>query len=79
MGALFTKFVHHLPKNGFHSAREKLGGNVGEIDPCSQFHQHFISSFCNDNLAPKNYNAKLYVTREKLHKTLSHKKVESKM
>ncbi len=28
------------------SASVKADQNVGEIDPCSQFHQHFTSSFC---------------------------------
>jgi len=33
--------------------------NVGEIDTCSQFHQHFMSSFCADIFVPKNYKAKM--------------------
>jgi len=26
--------------------------------PCSQFHQHFTSSFCDDTLVPKKYTPK---------------------
>jgi len=40
-------------------AHKSWSSNFGEIDPCSQFHQHLTSSFCADILAPKNYKAKL--------------------
>jgi len=32
---------------------------VEEIDTCSQFHQHFSSSFCDTILVPKDYKVKL--------------------
>jgi len=38
--------------------------NVNEIDTCSQFHQHFKSSFCTDILLPKKIQIQT-VTREK--------------
>jgi len=33
--------------------------NAGEIDTCSQFHQHYKSSFCANLLLPKKYKMKL--------------------
>jgi len=33
---------------------------VAKIDPWSQFHQHFTSSFFADILAPKNYKAECH-------------------
>jgi len=47
--------------------------NVDEIDHCSQFHQHFKSSFCTKKILPKKSQSQA-VTREKLRKTLLHKK-----
>ncbi len=40
----------------------------------SQVHQHFMSSFCANILSIKNYKTKT-LTKEKLHKTLLHKKL----
>ncbi len=44
---------------------------------CSQYHQHFTSSFSTNILLAKNFKAKP-VTREKLQKTLLYKKVNVK-
>jgi len=44
---------------------------IANLLPCSQFHQHFLSSFCADILATKNY--------KKLHKILLYKKGSRKM
>jgi len=45
---------------------------------CSQFHQHFTSSFCAEVLAPKKPQSQT-VTREKLCKTLLYLKGARKM
>ncbi len=41
-----------------------------------QFHQHFMSSFCTDNLWPKKSSST--VTREKLRKALTYKKMQAR-
>jgi len=51
--------------------------NVDEIDTNSQFHQHFMSSFCTVILSPKEILS-LTVIREKLCKTLLFLKVGPK-
>jgi len=48
------------PKDSFVIFGTKISAqNVNEIDTCSQFHQHFMSSFFAHILAPKNYKAKM--------------------
>ena len=45
---------------------------------CSQFHQHFTSSFCADFLLPKKLQTQIISTL-KLRQTLLHKKAAHKM
>jgi len=44
-------------KNAFE--QESCSKNVVKIATCSQFHQHWVSSFFDDILLPKNYKSKL--------------------
>jgi hypothetical protein len=46
--------------------------------PCSQFHQNFMSSYSADILLPQKMQSQT-VNRENLHKTLSYKKADIKM
>jgi len=48
-----------------------------QVNTCSQFRQHFTSSFCADILLSKNFKAKMKVEKNIL-KTLSYKKVVCK-
>ncbi len=48
MKALQNYFLH-----------ESCSWNVGVRDTCSQFHQHFMWSFCADIVLPKSHKAKL--------------------
>ena len=51
--------------------------NVGEMDPCSQYHHHFTSSYRTDFHSPKIQIQT--VSTKKLRKTLSNKKAARKM
>jgi len=56
------RFFNASSKNMYNEAQIGCFGEMekfGEIDPCSQFHQHFTSSFFADILSTKNYKAKL--------------------
>jgi len=57
---------------------KKCSYNVDEIDIFRQIHQHFTKSFYANIIAPKNYKCQT-VTREKLQKVLSYKKVLCEM
>jgi hypothetical protein len=61
-----------LPKKALSTEllQKRLLKNVDEIDTCSQFHKHLISSFCADILVPKKLQSQIVTIEKAVQNTL---------